>query len=113
MEVNSKWLDWTWSLDKLLNHLEEETIMASIQELPTENLWLFNADELFQQNTTLKDPLALHFTSLHDRDYLSGCGGYLLLLEEVLAMVLAPIFASSAPPPVFNRMAAPVMITLN
>jgi hypothetical protein len=55
MAIESQWLNWTWTLAELFNHVESETVITLINQLRMQISGEFNTDELFQKLVNLKD----------------------------------------------------------
>jgi len=65
-EVHSKWLDWTWTLGKLVQKPKNEIVKAAIKKLQTQMFWKFDAYLLLCEfNTLAKEVTPEHwaFTS--------------------------------------------------
>jgi hypothetical protein len=53
IEINSKWLDWTWTLGQLFQHLENEKVMEAIDRLCTKISGKFDAEILINKLETM------------------------------------------------------------
>jgi hypothetical protein len=89
VEVHSKWLNWTWTLGERFQLPKNKIVMSMIQRLRIQISSKFDADELLQELTHLKDatnpgPLNVHLPRGHDCGCDDPIPDWTLLLEEVL-----------------------------